>query len=227
MNELTVIQKDEKQVVSARKLFACLEIKDRFSVWFSRIVSYGFEENRDYLGCRFYDTLAKQELQDYEMSIEMAKQICMLQRSEKGKQYREYLIKVENAWNDPNAVIMRGYQLALKQAEEAKKRAMIAESVVNQIANGNGCFTLNNTAKALQLGYGNITLFKKLREMGILNLDSSPKQEQVNAGHFKVIIKHINDSVGNKPVTLVTSKGLVYLAKRFNATIDKSVLADA
>lgn len=63
--------------------------------------------------------------------------------------------------------------------------------------------------------------------MGILNTDNTPKQEHVNAGRFKVVVKFVNEKVGNKPVTIVTGKGLVYLAKKFNTEIDQSVKADA
>jgi phage antirepressor YoqD-like protein len=76
------------------------------------------------------------------------------------------------------------------------------------------------------LPYGNIKLFEKLRAMQILNLDNSPKQEHINNGNFKVVVKFINEKVGNKSVTLTTSKGLVYLAKKFNTEIDKNVLPD-
>lgn len=114
-----------------------------------------------------------------------------------------------------------------RRIEELKLRAEIAESTVNRIANGTGCFTINQTAKALKLPYGNITLFEKLRGMGILNSDNSPKQEQINAGHFKVVVKFINDKIGSKSVTLTTGKGLVYLSKKFRTEIDESVKADA
>ena len=96
----------------------------------------------------------------------------------------------------------------------------------DRIAGGRGCFTMNQAAKALKLPYGNRTLFKKLQEFGILNQDNTPRQEQINNGNFKVVVKFINDTIGNKNVTLVTSKGLTYLAKKFNTTIDESVKAD-
>jgi phage antirepressor YoqD-like protein/biotin operon repressor len=113
-----------------------------------------------------------------------------------------------------------------KRIEELTVRAELAESVVNRIADGKGCYTINQTAKALKLPYGNIKLFEKLRAMQILNLDNSPKQEHINNGNFKVVVKFINEKVGNKSVTLTTSKGLVYLAKKFNTEIDKNVLPD-
>lgn len=108
------------------------------------------------------------------------------------------------------------------QLEEQKPKVEVYE----KIANGNGCFSMNQTAKALKLSYGNITLFEKLRTMGILNHDNSPKQEQINNGNFKVVVKFVNDKVGSKSVTLTTGKGLVYLARKFNTEIDESVQAD-
>lgn len=118
-------------------------------------------------------------------------------------------------------------ELLNRMYEEEKQKREIAEKTLNRIADGKGCFTFNQAAKALKLPYGNKTLFKKLKEQGILNQDNSPNQEQTNNGNFKVVVKFINENVGNKPVTLVTSKGLVYLSKKLNTTIDESVKADA
>ncbi len=118
-------------------------------------------------------------------------------------------------------------ELLNRMYEEEKQKREIAEKSLNRIADGKGCFTFNQAAKALKLPYGNKTLFKKLKEQGILNQDNSPNQEQTNNGNFKVVVKFINENIGNKPVTLVTSKGLVYLSKKLNTTIDESVKADA
>jgi len=84
-----------KQAVSARELFNFLAINDRFSVWIDRMIGYGFSENQDYLGCSFYDTRANKNLVDYVVSVDMAKEISMIQRSEKGKQARQYFIECE------------------------------------------------------------------------------------------------------------------------------------
>lgn len=108
-----------------------------------------------------------------------------------------------------------------------KARALEAERVVSQIADGKGCYTMNQAAKALKLPYGNIKLFELLRSMNILNHDNTPKQEQVNNGNFKVIVKYVNEKVGSKPVTLVTGKGIVYLSKRMDTQIDHTILPDA
>ena len=96
MQELIKItEKEGQQLVSARELHEFLEITERFSSWFERYCKYGFEENLDYTGCKVFNTLAKQELQDYAMTIDMAKEFSMLQRSEKGKQARQYFINCE------------------------------------------------------------------------------------------------------------------------------------
>jgi phage antirepressor YoqD-like protein len=138
---------------------------------------------------------------------------------------------------EENQMIENVLMILHRRNDELRLRAEKAEQqlieqkpkvdVYNRIADGRGCFTVNQAAKALKLPYGNKTLFKKLKELGILNQDNSPSQTQTNSGNFKVIVKFINDDVGNKNVTLITSKGLVYLAKKFNTTIDESVKADA
>lgn len=137
--------------------------------------------------------------------------------------------QIDNVATDYEMELMtqKVIQYHIGKAAEYKRRAEVAESALNRIANGKGCFGMNQTAKALKLPYGDKTLYKVLIEQGILNQDKSPRQEQANAGRFKVVIKHINDFVGNKPVTLTTGKGLVYLAKKFNTEIDESILPDA
>ncbi len=96
MKELIKItEQNGKQAVSARELHKFLESAERFSKWFERMISYGFIENIDYQGCTFWDTLANQELTDYALTIDTAKEISMLQRSKKGKQARQYFIDCE------------------------------------------------------------------------------------------------------------------------------------
>lgn len=113
-----------------------------------------------------------------------------------------------------------------RKYEEEKQKRELAEKSLNRIVDGKGCFSMNQAAKALKLPYGNITLYKKLRAECILNSDNTPKQEHVNNGNFKVVVKFINEKLGNKPVTLVTSKGIIYLAKKLNTDIDSTVEAD-
>lgn len=127
---------------------------------------------------------------------------------------------------EENQTIANALMILQRRNTELKERAEVAENALNRIADGSGCFLMAQTAKALK-GYGRNNLFEKLRDIGIFDKNNTPKQEQIDAGHFKVIVKFINEKVGNKPITLTTGKGLVYLAKKFNTEIDSSVKADA
>ena len=80
MNELITVNFDT-QTVSARELHKTVGSTERFSSWFERQLQYGFIENTDYVGCKKFNTLANQELQDYELSVDMAKHICMVQKT--------------------------------------------------------------------------------------------------------------------------------------------------
>ena len=89
MNELLNINFDN-QTISARELHDKVGSSERFSTWFDRQLQYGFEEGIDYVGCKTFNTLAHQELQDFNVSIDMAKQICMIQKNDKAKQIRQH-----------------------------------------------------------------------------------------------------------------------------------------
>ena len=94
-NLINITNQDGELLVSARELHKGLNVSERFSSWFNRMLQYGFDENVDYIGCKVFNTLANQELQDYALKLDMAKEICMVQRSEEGKQFRRYFIECE------------------------------------------------------------------------------------------------------------------------------------
>lgn len=121
IQELKINDKDGIQTVSARELYKGLEITDRFNRWFESLLKYGFIENEDFTSVKVFTLVnngAERELNDYAISLDMAKQICMLQRSEQGKRYRQYLINLEKAWNDPVMVMKRALEYANKRAEQ-------------------------------------------------------------------------------------------------------------
>jgi len=130
MNELQIIEKDGIQAVSARELYKGLEITDRFNRWFESLLKYGFVENEDFTSVKtstLVNNGAKREIDDFVISLDMAKQICMLQRSEIGKTYRNYLIRLEKAWNTPEAVMARALQLANNKLESIKQQVAIMQ----------------------------------------------------------------------------------------------------
>jgi len=138
VNELITVNYDgETPTVSGRELRAALGIKTSYTQWFDRMTEYGFLENEDFTTVRKKVSRADgsvmpQTQYDHALTIPMAKEICMLQRNDKGKMFRQYFIKVEEAWNSPEMVMKR----ALDYANASVKQLQIkvsALSVDNEI----------------------------------------------------------------------------------------------
>lgn len=133
MNELISINyENERPTVSGRELHEALEVGTRYNDWFARMCEYGFTENED-----FYSNMSKtseggRPSTDHALTIPMAKELCMLQRNEKGKQFRQYFIKVEEAWNSPEMIMKRALEIA--NANVQKLQIKVASlSVDNEI----------------------------------------------------------------------------------------------
>lgn len=135
MNTLISIKSTEqiKKAVSARELYEFLEITERFSRWFDRMRDYGFVKNIDYVQHESFNTLARQSLQDYFISIDMAKEISMIQRSDKGKQARQYFIECERKLKKQpvTPAIPQSFAEALQLAANQAKQLELAAPKVN------------------------------------------------------------------------------------------------
>lgn len=134
MNELITVNFDT-QTVSARELHKALGIEKRFSAWFETN-SQGFIENEDFtsvLSGTVVNNGATRELQDYELSVDMAKHICLMSRTEKGRECRQYLIDLEKAWNTPEQVMARALKLADKTIDSLKSKVYELETSVQQM----------------------------------------------------------------------------------------------
>ena len=120
MNELIKISYEsaERPTVSGRELHEALEVKTAYKDWFPRMCEYGFTEGEDFNPLKNEQVRTEgnrqvsRELADHQLTIPMAKEICMLQRSEKGKQFRQYFIRVEEAWNSPEMIMKRALEIA-------------------------------------------------------------------------------------------------------------------
>ena len=132
MNELLKIEVNEKQepCISGRELHAFLEVKERYNDWFPRMVDYGFTENVDF--STFTEKSVKPQggrpSTDHTIKLDMAKEIAMIQRSEKGKQARQYFIEVEKEYNSPEKIMAR----ALRIADETINNLRIENKVQQQ-----------------------------------------------------------------------------------------------
>ena len=126
MNELVKVNYDEeyRPTVSGRELHKVLGIETRYNDWFPRMCEYGFEEGKD-----FYSILSEstggRPATNHELTLDMAKEICMIQRSSIGKKCREYFLAIERQWNTPEAIMHRALEFSNKkiQALEAKIEA--------------------------------------------------------------------------------------------------------
>ena len=126
MNSTELIPIDyegEKPTVSGRTLHAALETRTLYKDWFPRMCEYGFKEGKDFRSILSESTGGRPSM-DHALTIPMAKEICMLQRTAKGKECREYFIKCEEAWNSPDMILERAWQIAQRRALEAKRRIM-------------------------------------------------------------------------------------------------------
>lgn len=237
MNNLINLQTTNEGVtVSARELHDKLEVTERFSYWTQRMFKYGFEEGVDYVGCKQFNTLARQELQDYALTLDTAKQICMLQRSEKGRIFREYFIQVEKDWNSPEKVMARALSIANhtidtlnQQVIEMHPKAVFADAV----AVSDDGILVGALAKLLKqngVDTGQKRLFEWLRANGYLIKDGRdkniPTQRAMEMKLFKVRERTITNPDGSSRITrtcLVTGKGQQYFINRF---LDNAVKGD-
>lgn len=173
MEELIKVTKDGNgnSVVSGRELHDFLEVTERYSSWFVRMTKYGFEEDVDYVGCKVFNTLAKQELQDHALTLDMAKEISMIQRTEKGKQARQYFIEVEKAYKQGQTQykLPQTFSEALIElAKEVKKNEVLKPKAdkYDRYLSSKGLITITEIAK--EYGMSGRELNKFLHDKGII-----------------------------------------------------------
>lgn len=238
MQDLIKINYESEQpTVSARELYEGLKIKSNFTTWFDRMCEYGFAE-LDFKKC--FPNLESgcnggQNMVDYEISIDMAKQICMIQRTDKGKQYRQYFIDLEKAWNTPEQVMARALKIANNEIEKLKsdnrvliedaERMKPKEIFADAVAASASSILVGDLAKLIcQNGHkiGQKRLFEWMRETGYLIKSGSsrnmPTQRAMEQKLFEVKESSIANPDGSVRVTRttkVTGKGQIYFINKF------------
>lgn len=236
MKDLIAINYETEQpTVLARELHKALEIKSKYADWFRNISTYGFTENIDYF------TFSKKienggRMIEHKISVDMAKQICMLQRTEKGRLYRQYFIDLEKAWNTPEQIFARALKMADKTIESLKAHNTILieenlrmkpkEIFADAVATSNTCILIGELAKILKqngIDIGQNRLFAWMRNNGYLikrkgSDYNMPTQKSMERQLFEIketSIAKPDGSVHISRTTKVTGKGQIYFVNKF------------
>lgn len=238
MTELIKINYDtEHPTVSARDLHEQLNIGTAFKDWFPRMCEYGFEEGKDFCS-KLSETSSKggRPSKDADISVDMAKQICMLQRTEKGRECRQYFIDLEKAWNTPERIMERALQFANKSLERFKteneylisenRRMKPKEIFADAVTTSHTAILIGDLAKLLKqngIETGQKRLFSWMRENGYLikrqgSDYNMPTQKSMEMKLFEVKESTVNNPDGSVRInktTKVTGKGQQYFINKF------------
>ena len=226
----------DRPTVSGRELWEALEVKTAYKDWFPRMCEYGFSEGVDFNPLNFEQVRmdgqrkVSREITDHQITIPMAKELCMLQRTEKGKFWRQYFINVEEKWNSPEAIMARALQLSnvkmkqlettvsdlQKQMEQDKPKVLFADSVTASSSS----ILIGELAKLIKqngVDMGQKRLFQWMRENGYLikrcgSEYNLPTQRSMERGLMEIketsVIHSGYTTISKTPK--VTGKGQVY-----------------
>lgn len=233
MNELITVNFDT-QTVSARDLHKTVGSTERFANWFERQLQFGFAENEDYTTVKVLTEVQnnggvqQRELTDHNLTVDMAKHICMVQKTEKAKEVRQYLIDLEKAWNTPEQIMARALRVAEQTIASLNTKVLEMKpkaDFFDAVADSKTAISMNDVAKVLAIkGMGRNNLFEFLRDEGILDKFNVPYQRYVDCGWFRVIeqkyMKNGEPQVSTK--TLVYQKGVDAIRKRIERCQNES-----
>lgn len=228
MNELIKITyNNDRPAVSARDLHDFLEVKTAYKDWFPRMCEYGFTEGEDF--CSFLsESTGGRPAQDAVLTIDMAKELCMIQRNEKGKQARQYFLQIEKDWNSPEKVMARALQIAgdkLKRLESKVEADAPKVLFADAVSASKTSILVGELAKLLKqngVDVGQHRLFRWMRENGYLIRRNGtdfnmPTQKSMDLGLFTVketAITHSDGTVTVSKTTKVTGKGQQYFIQK-------------
>lgn len=227
MNDVIMINFDN-QTISARELHKLVGSTERFSAWFDRQLQFGFLENEDYTSVKSFAVVnngARRELDDYELSIDMAKHICMVQKTEKAKEVRQYLINLEKAWNSPEQVFARALKMADETINNLQTKLLEQKPLVDfaiHVSQSKDTIDMAEMAKIARdenIIIGRNRLIDWLKEKKILMANRQPYQTYIERGYFEVTEVTKNTVYGNRifPKTVITGKGQIWIMEKLRA----------
>lgn len=233
MNNLinVTLNENHEPVISARQLHETLEVKTEYKKWFKRMTEYGFVENEDFVKVtqKCLTSSTGQNMTDHIIKLDMAKEIAMIQRTDKGKEVRQYFIQVEKDFNSPEKIMARALLMADKkvhkleaQIEADRPKVLFADAVS---ASKSSCL-IGELAKILKqngIDIGQNKLFQWLRSNGYLisrrgDSWNQPTQKSMQLKLFELKVTNINHADGHtttNTTTKVTGKGQQYFVNKF------------
>lgn len=234
-----VNEQNDEQVVSGRALHQFLGVGTEYMKWFARMCEYGFAENADYTVFVKNDENPNggRPSTDHVLKLDMAKELCMLARSDKGKQARRYFLELEREWNSPEKVMARALKIAqqkltvfgdrIKLLEADAERMRPKEIFADAVTGSSDTIPVGELAKILrQNGYriGRNRLFDWMRENGYLiqragDSYNCPTQKAMDMGLFEIketVVTHSDGTVSVYRTSKVTGKGQIYFVHKFS-----------
>jgi len=229
------VEGEVKQTVNARDLHSFLEIGKDFSTWMkNRIEQFCFVDGQDYVVVTSPQNGGavgnRGLMKEYHLTLDMAKELSMVERNDKGKQARRYFIeceKIAKQATQPTHMLPQTLSEALRLAAdlEAQREKLHAQIEKDRhkvdfhkaVKNSTSCLSVGAFAKIL--GTGRNRLFRWMRDNEILMSNNLPYQPHVDAGRFRVIenIVEINGEDIIKHQVLITGKGQTFIQRRWNS----------
>ena len=217
------------QTVNARELHAFLENGDHFATWIKdRVEQYNFLENQDFMIYSENTEKRGRPRREVFVTLDMAKELAMVERNAKGKQARQYFIECEKRLRGENVhfILPKDLPNALRLAADLAEKVENQKTVIayleplaefhDRVAEAINCQTIQEVAKVL--GVGPNRFFAWLRDRKILMKNNQPYQQHIDQGHFKMVENQYTDQrreVHTYTRTLITGKGLIYLQKHY------------
>lgn len=235
MKELIKVTENEQcqQLVSGRELHEVLEIGTQFTKWIQRMINYGFVEGTDFTTISQKRLTAQgntTEFTDYILTLEMAKHIAMVQRTEIGMQVRNYFLECEKQAlqitrkDKLRLQLFSGDDLLIAQAHNELVRLEVEEATTpliekietdkpkvdafDQYMNSDGTYTTRNACKMLELSEKKVFAWLRVKGLVFKN-KTQPTALAIEKGYFKVIIKH------GYPTMVITSLGIEYIRTNY------------
>ncbi len=236
--DLSLIQVLPNGRVDGENLHKFLQVRTKFADWIKRLITdYEFASQKDFLK---FEKPHENNKTDYYLSIDMAKEICMVSKTKKGKEARKYFIACEEKskqiiqpvvdqrqalllklFSNDSAEVATAYktlvQLETKPLLEKIQVDAPKVEFADHLLQSKDAFDFSLAAQLMRLPFGRNTLFEKCRDLNILRMNNVPYQNYVDDKYFEVIPKPWRDKYGEKKVsyqTLITEKGQNWLLKK-------------